>query len=128
VAAFTYFLESQEATPKRFLLKDVRFDTGSPRLDPTSAQVLDEVASALVAHPSARIRLEGHTDTTGAPDTNRRLSQARAETTKSYLTARGVDAGRIETAGYGPDRPVAGNDTPAGQAENRRTELVVTAR
>jgi OOP family OmpA-OmpF porin len=127
VAALNYFLESQEPTPKRFLLEGVTFDTASARLQPTSTQVLDEVASALVTHASARVRVEGHTDSTGAP-TNRRLSQARAETTKSYLVARGVDASRIETAGYGADRPVAGNDTAAGQAENRRTELVVTAR
>ena len=81
----------------------------------------------LVAHPTARVRLEGHTDSTGTVDTNRQLSQSRAEATKRYLTEHGVDAGRIETAGLGASRPLATNDTPEGRAENRRTELVVIA-
>jgi OOP family OmpA-OmpF porin len=128
VAALGYFLDSQEATPKRFLLKDLRFESSSAQIDPTSSAVLDEVAAVLVARPSARVRVEGHTDAAGSPDSNRRLSDKRALATKSYLTAHGVDSTRIETAGFGAERPVAGNDTPAGQAENRRTELVITAR
>jgi outer membrane protein OmpA-like peptidoglycan-associated protein len=128
VSGLNRFLDGQAAPPMRFVLQDLRFQTDSADIDPTTARVLDDVAGVLSSHPTARILVEGHTDSTGAPDTNRALSLARAEATRKYLTEHGVDAGRIETAGFGATRPLASNDTPEGRAMNRRTELVVTSR
>lgn len=128
VAGLNTYLDGNMATPQRFVLEDLRFSTDSANIDTSTRQVLDDVAVVLVAHPSARIRLEGHTDTTGAPEANRVLSQQRADATKQYFVAHGVDAGRIETAGFGADRPTGSNDTAAGRAQNRRTELVVISR
>jgi outer membrane protein OmpA-like peptidoglycan-associated protein len=128
VSALNRFLDGSAAPPQRFVLQDLRFQTDSADIEPGSRQVLDDVAAVLTAHPSARVRVEGNTDSTGAPDTNRQLSMARADSTRKYLTERGVDGARIETAGLGASRPLASNDTPEGRAVNRRTELIVTAR
>jgi outer membrane protein OmpA-like peptidoglycan-associated protein len=128
IGALNRFLDGNAPPPQRFVLQDLRFTTDSATIEPASAQVLDDVAAVLTAHPTARVLVEGHTDSTGAPDTNRTLSLSRAEATRKYLTEKGIDGSRIETAGIGASRPLASNDTPEGRAQNRRTELVVTAR
>jgi OOP family OmpA-OmpF porin len=128
VSALNVVLEGSSPLPERVLLKDLMFETDSASIDPESRQILDEVAGVLANHPTARIVVEGHTDTTGAPDTNRQLSQARAEAAKRYLGERGIDAGRIQAVGHGANQPIDTNDNPAGRARNRRTEIVVTAR
>jgi OmpA-OmpF porin, OOP family len=79
----------------------------------------------LDGHPDLRLRIEGHTDDTGNPDSNRTLSERRADAVKAFLVAEhGIDEDRLETAGLGPDQPVAPNDTPEGRQQNRRVELV----
>ena len=128
VSALGQFLDGAASPPRRFVLQDLRFTSDSADIDASARPVLDDVAGVLAAHPGAKVRIEGHTDGTGTPETNRPLSAARAETTKRYLIEHGVDPGRVETAGLGASRPVASNDTAEGRAENRRTELVVTAR
>jgi outer membrane protein OmpA-like peptidoglycan-associated protein len=128
VTELTRYLASDAPLPKRFVLQDLKFRTDSNELEPTSRRVLDDVAGVLVRQPTAKIRVEGHTDNTGSPNTNRQLSSGRAEATKAYLVERGLAADRIEVAGLGPDQPVAANDTPDGRAKNRRTEIVVLSR
>jgi outer membrane protein OmpA-like peptidoglycan-associated protein len=128
VSGLGRFLDGNVPVPQRFVLQDPRFGTDSADIEGQTKQVLDDVAGVLKSHPSARVRIEGHTDATGAPDVNRQLSMSRAEAVRTYLTERGIDGGRIETAGFGASRPLASNDTVEGRAQNRRTELVVTAR
>jgi K(+)-stimulated pyrophosphate-energized sodium pump len=72
------------------------------------------------------VQLEGHTDNTGDPEANKKLSVDRAEAVKALLVAGGIDAARIKTAGWGQEKPIASNDTEEGKAKNRRTELTVT--
>jgi OOP family OmpA-OmpF porin len=127
VSAFNRVLEGSTPLPQRFVL-DLKFTTDSADIEAGSRSLLDDLAGALASHPQAKIRVEGHTDATGAPEVNRQLSQARAEATRSYLGDKGIEASRIETAGFGAERPVASNDTATGRAENRRTELVLIAR
>jgi len=107
------------------VVSELTFRTDSAEIDPGSARVLDEVAQVMAAHPTARIRVEGHTDNTGVRGTNLQLSQARAESTRAYLMTKGIGSDRVEAVGYGSDRPIASNDVPSGRAENRRTEIVV---
>jgi outer membrane protein OmpA-like peptidoglycan-associated protein len=126
--AVSLVLEGSSALPERLLVQNLTFDTDSAAIDPESRQVLDEVAGVLANHPTAKIRVEGHTDATGAPDVNRQLSQARADATRRYLGERGIDANRIEAVGHGAQQPIATNENPAGRARNRRTEIVVVAR
>jgi outer membrane protein OmpA-like peptidoglycan-associated protein len=117
-----------ETTPHAFAPTPLNFAFASAKPTPESRATIDEVASILVEHPSATIRVESHTDAIGSPESNLDLSQARAEAVKDGLVDRGVDASRIETAGMGQDLPIASNDTAEGRAKNRRTEIVVTGR
>jgi OOP family OmpA-OmpF porin len=113
-----------EAPAAPVVLNGVVFDTGSADLRAESGPTLDAVAASLVANPAVRVRVEGHTDTTGSADTNRTLSQARAAAVAAALAARGVAADRMEAQGFGPDQPVADNGTPEGRQQNRRVALV----
>ena len=90
-----------------------------------SGGVLAEIATVLRDDPHLRVRIEGHTDSAGDAAYNRDLSRRRAESVKAYLVSRfGIASGRLETQGFGPDRPVASNATAKGRALNRRVEVV----
>lgn len=106
-----------------FTLVGVTFETSKAVLRPTSIPTLDEVAAKLLANPTVRVEISGHTDSTGNETANQRLSQARAETVREYFIAKGVAADRLVAKGYGSTKPVATNKTVAGRAENRRVEL-----
>jgi OOP family OmpA-OmpF porin len=122
------FLTGTEATPQSFTLDDVNFETGSARLTPSAEQTIAPLAGLLEAHPSARVRLEGHTDSSGSEAANKRLSEQRAAAVKSALVAAGATPASIEVAGRGSEQPVADNDSDDGRARNRRTELIVVQR
>lgn len=102
----------------------VTFALGSAEVMPSSRDEIDAFVKALQspALSGKRFRVEGHTDASGARDVNERLSQARAEAVAAMLKAKGIDTGRIEAKGYGPDRPLAGAGRMSPQ--NRRVELV----
>jgi len=123
-----YLAGSGETTPHAFAPTPLNFAFGSARPTSESMTTLDEIASALKAHPAATIRVESHTDAIGSPEANLNLSQARAEAIKNELVDRGVDSSRVETAGMGQELPIASNDTAEGRATNRRSEIVVTNR
>jgi OOP family OmpA-OmpF porin len=128
LTAFSQVLTGGQVLPQRFVLGGLTFRTDSADIDPTSARVLDELAQVLATSPTARIRVDGHTDNTGTRETNQQLSQARAESTRAYLVSKGIAGDRIESAGYGQDRPISSNDQPSGRADNRRTEVVLLSR
>jgi outer membrane protein OmpA-like peptidoglycan-associated protein len=108
------------------LKEAVYFDSGKATIKPVSFELLDDVAAILQRNPQVKkVVIEGHTDSTGAAEVNRRLSQARADAVKAYLVEKGVEAARLETAGFGPDRPIADNKTRAGRDKNRRVEFNV---
>lgn len=108
------------------LYEKVFFDTGKATIQSGSFALLDEVASTLLTHPEIRkIELQGHTDSQGGADYNRRLSQSRVDSVRTYLIERGVEPERILAVGYGEDRPLASNDTEDGRAQNRRVEISI---
>ena len=107
--------------------KEVRFPPGKAVLPAGQIPSLDGIAAALVALPELKVRIEGHTDSSGRDETNLSLSQARAEAVMAALIARGVAADRLTAVGLGKERPIASNDTAAGRAQNRRVELYVLA-
>ena len=106
------------------IMDKVQFETGKAALLPASNALLDEVAKMLKDNPQVeQICVEGHTDSTGSPDFNRKLSQQRAESVAKYLSSKGVKAARMEPKGFGPDRPVADNESEQGREANRRVEF-----
>jgi outer membrane protein OmpA-like peptidoglycan-associated protein len=108
-------------------IKDkVYFATGKATILPRSFHLLDQVAQVIVSHPDiTTVSVEGHTDNRGRPERNRTLSQARAQSVLTYLIGKGVAAARLKALGFGPDRPIATNDTVEGRATNRRVEFVI---
>jgi outer membrane protein OmpA-like peptidoglycan-associated protein len=103
----------------------IEFQTGSAELRPQSLHVVGALASTLEKQPQARVRIEGHTDASGRPEENQALSERRAESVKAALVARGVEATRIETLGFGSSRPLVRERTPEDRARNRRIQLTV---
>jgi outer membrane protein OmpA-like peptidoglycan-associated protein len=85
---------------------------------------VESLVAILKAYPVVAVRLEGHTDNTGDPAANKKLSLDRAIVVKEIMIKSGIAEGRIATDGYGQEKPIASNDTEAGRAQNRRTELV----
>ena len=128
MTALSQALSGGQPLPQRFVLSDLTFRTDSAEIDPSSARVLDDVAQTLAADPGARLRIEGHTDSTGTRDVNQQLSQSRAEATRAYLVTKGVAADHVEAVGLGADRSLASNAQATGRADNRRIELVVVSR
>lgn len=116
--------------PEVYLLEGILFETGKATLLPAADRVLAEAAQRLIEDPTATARVEGHTDirpihTPEFPD-NYALSKARAEVVKNALAERfGIDASRMATQGFGPDRPVAPNTNARNLSLNRRTEIIL---
>jgi outer membrane protein OmpA-like peptidoglycan-associated protein len=100
----------------------ITFRTGSADLDIAAAPVLTQVRDALVADPALRLRLIGHTDSTGSAATNLPLSQRRAESVRQWLVASGVSPDRLAAEGRGPNEPIADNGSESGRALNRRVQ------
>ncbi|MCP4604945.1 MAG: OmpA family protein [Proteobacteria bacterium] len=109
-------------TEDRFeLLKGVRFKTSSHEIvGQQSFEILDAVTAVLKANPGLRVLVEGHTDSRGRYKYNMGLSKRRAKSVKTYLINNGIDASRLESEGYGPDRPIDTNETEEGRSVNRR--------
>jgi outer membrane protein OmpA-like peptidoglycan-associated protein len=116
--------EPSEGPADRVVLDGVLFGTASARIDPESYPRLDRVVEYMTHRPSTRIRVAGHTDNAGNPRRNQQLSEARARAVRDYLVSHGIDESRVEAVGYGDQQPVASNDTPEGQAQNRRIEAI----
>lgn len=102
----------------------VNFDFDRATLRPESGPVVAQVVAMLKADPKLRLNIEGHTDALGTAERNRKLSAERAASFAAALAAQGIDPARLASAGFGPDKPVAPNDTSEGRARNRRVELV----
>lgn len=105
---------------------DLMFATGDARLQPRVEPHLAVLAGSLVRHGESTVQIVGHTDATGDPQRNLRLSQERADAVARFLAARGVDRARLEVSGMGSRQPVADESTPAGRARNRRVEVMIS--
>ncbi len=93
---------------------------------PLIAEKLHPVIEYLKAHPKREVIVEGYTDSSIPVAESLSLSQARAEAVLTELVRHGIARDRILARGYGPDFPVANNDTAAGRQRNRRVDVVIT--
>jgi outer membrane protein OmpA-like peptidoglycan-associated protein len=107
-------------------LGDLLFATGKSDLTGGAAPNLDKLAAFLGEYSDRTVLIEGHTDSVGSQESNHLLSQRRADSVKSYLVNRGVQAHRLTTAGLGQGSPVASNDTATGRQQNRRVEVIIS--
>lgn len=103
----------------------IEFSTGSDRIRPSSNALLARIAQVLTTRDDiARIRIEGHTDTTGREAKNQTLSEKRAASVMRHLIDKGsVNSNRLTSVGYGQSRPIDSNDTNEGRQRNRRVEF-----
>ncbi len=113
------------AASGRYVTRGILFDTDSDVIRPESGPVIRMIAKGLETNPALKIRIEGHTDSSGAAAHNMDLSKRRAEAVKAVLVSQfKIDPARLTTDGLGATKPVDTNDTPQGRAQNRRVELV----
>lgn len=107
------------------IVHGIHFDSDSDVLRPSATPALEQLLAALEADPARAVTIEGHTDAQASDAHNLELSQRRAAAVVAWLTARGIDAGRLTPEGRGEAEPIADNETSAGRALNRRVELEV---
>lgn len=105
------------------VLEGVNFETSSANLTSESEEILMKSLKYIQAHPLESYEISGHTDSRGTREKNIKLSKDRAESVKNWLVKHGIDASRLTTEGYGPDRPVAPNDSQENMYKNRRVEF-----
>ncbi len=109
-----------------YVLEDLRFESGSSTLKPSSETQLKNVSEILTCYNNLSVKLGGYTDNTGDSASNIKLSTQRAEAVKIALVKMGINPGRIATEGYGPQFAVEDNSTAEGKAQNRRIDVRVT--
>jgi|CXWL01.1.fsa_nt_gi outer membrane protein OmpA-like peptidoglycan-associated protein len=108
------------------IMNNIQFDVNSAALLAAGKAELDKLVTVMKQNLSMEILLSGHTSSEGSAALNRELSLKRVRSCKDYLASKGIDDGRITIKGYGPDKPIASNDTEASRAKNRRVEMKIT--
>jgi OOP family OmpA-OmpF porin len=106
----------------------IEFERDEARIKqtPDTLATLEKLADVMQKSPRiTKLRIEGHTDSTGTPKHNDKLSKARAEAVAKWLSEHEVASTRLVTIGYGATRPIAPNDSAEHRAQNRRTEYYV---
>jgi outer membrane protein OmpA-like peptidoglycan-associated protein len=110
----------------RYVLTDLRFETGSSALNQGRYDSLTDLAAYLEANPNRRVALVGHTDAEGPLSANIAISKRRAASVLERLvTEHGIPAGRLEAEGVGYLSPLASNQTGEGRTLNRRVEAIL---
>lgn len=106
------------------LKKGIAFETNSAKLTKKSYGTLDDIVKLMNKIPEANLEVQGHTDNTGSAETNKKLSQDRAEAVVNYFIQQGIASDRVRAVGFGSEKPIADNKSKKGRAKNRRVELV----
>jgi outer membrane protein OmpA-like peptidoglycan-associated protein len=107
-------------------LSGILFDAGKATLKSASQISVAKLAGILIVFPQMNLSIEGYTDSTGSNETNMRLSMERARAVYEFLMMQGISSDRMKYQGFGPENPVAPNDTETNRAKNRRVEVVLT--
>ncbi len=107
-------------------LEGIVFETAKSDIKPESEMILMKAYNTLHLNPELEVQIQGHTDNRGKKAMNEKLSLSRAESVKAWLVAKGIESARITTKGFGPDKPIADNNTDEGRQKNRRIDFVRT--
>jgi outer membrane protein OmpA-like peptidoglycan-associated protein len=117
-----------EITDDKIVIREkIQFEHNKARIRWESDDLLAEIAQVMNQNPRIKkIRIEGHASADGSHEHNVELSKRRAKAVLDHLVREGqVAPERLESEGYGPDRPIADNETEAGREANRRVEFVI---
>jgi OOP family OmpA-OmpF porin len=101
------------------------FDAGTSDIDRQSYATLDRLVATAMRCPDTAVEISADTDTVGSDDTNRELSQRRAQAVLDYMVKAGIDVERLAAIGQGMTLPTTASDNEEGRAGNRRIELKV---
>ncbi|MBP1749400.1 MAG: OmpA/MotB domain protein [Deltaproteobacteria bacterium] len=107
-----------------FISLQINFDTNKATIKPESMPLVKQIIDLMKNQPKLKVSIEGHTDNQGTAAANKTLSLNRARSVAAAVAAGGIKADRMETVGWGQEKPVADNRTEEGRAVNRRVELV----
>lgn len=111
-------------TDGKFVTTGIKFDINKATIKPESMGTINYVVKMMTDHPELKFSVEGHTDSDGEVAANQKLSEARANAVLDAMVKAGITASRLKSKGLGESKPMSGNDTPEGKAQNRRVEFV----
>ena len=107
------------------VLNNIFFETNDYSLLPSSQSELNILLELLEKNRNIVIEISGHTDNVGSQEYNLELSSKRANSVKTYLEEKGIEAMRLKSKGFGQTKPISVNQTEEGRAKNRRTEFKI---
>ncbi|MEZ5173831.1 MAG: OmpA family protein [Bacteroidia bacterium] len=113
---------------KAYKINNINFETNSAELNEQSRNIIQEFALFLKDNPGVKVSIQGHTDNVGDAASNMKLSVERSAAVKQFLTEQGISASRLDSKGFGMNKPVASNNSESGRAKNRRTEFVILSK
>ncbi|MDP4716347.1 MAG: DUF5723 family protein [Flavobacteriales bacterium] len=118
-------LKEEEKQVMKKAFENLEYKTSSDVILSSSFSSLDELAKLMAVNSAWKLRISGHTDNVGPREANVNLSKRRSESVKKYLMSKGIAADRFEVLYFGPDKPIAPNNTEDGRARNRRVEMLI---
>ena len=116
----------RDARGEVFTLPGDAFASGGATLTGSAKTSLKALAAYLKAGPVPRVKIEAHTDGQGEADKNQQVSQRRADAVRDALAASGIPKSKMQSNGLGESSPIADDKAAAGQARNRRVEIIVS--
>jgi len=111
-------------TDGKFITTGIKFDVNKATIKPESMGTINYVVKMMTDHPELNFSVQGHTDSDGEVAANQKLSEARAKAVVDAMVKLGIASSRLTSSGLGESKPMTGNDTPEGKAQNRRVEFV----
>ena len=108
------------------ITQQIHFAYNKDVIKPESYPILEAVLEVLNNNESIKLEIQGHTDSKGSDTYNKSLSDRRAASVRKYLVSRGISPERLESKGYGEERPIVDNDTEENRALNRRVQFMRT--
>jgi OmpA-OmpF porin, OOP family len=106
--------------------ENLQFEQGRSDITITAARDLDDLVATMQMNPDMEIQVEGHTDISGNPKLNKKLSEDRVEEVKYFLIYKGIDKSRIEIKAFGETKPLVTSGTIEDRSINRRVEIRIT--
>lgn len=111
-------------TDGKFVTTGIKFDVNKASIKPESMGTINYVVQMMTDHPELNFSVQGHTDSDGEATANQKLSEARAKSVVDTMVKLGISSSRLTSTGFGESKPMTGNDTTEGKAQNRRVEFV----